>query len=365
MLAELSAAPPPKGLSEVDTNKLLAQILVQPMAGTIEAMRHYPDRRDIQEECAERLQHFCAQDDQNIDKFIHNKGLEPVFRALELHISQQSLLAKCICVLSQVATTHAGRTAISVGGGVRRIVAVMDGCNDPETFESCCGIFADMANNDQNMKLRIGTLGGSSAMLKGMQKYVDNPQVQEQGCFAIRVLVPNTHNQHSIGDMGGIQIVINALQAHLSVENLQVQGCWALCNLAYSHPKNQERVGNLGGLASIMRAMDEHIASSKVQQHGCAAIRNAVANNLTNKQRFVKLRGLEALKHALGRHSENVKVVEQGLWALRDIILDCPPALAQVQELGVIQKVESLGAIHAECSEVCTAVREALDVLRN
>jgi len=362
MLAELSAAPPAKHVSDVDINKLLANILVQPVAGTIEAMRNYPDRQDVQEECAERLLHLCAKDGQNIDKFIQNRGLEPVFRALELHISQHSLLAKCVCILRQVATTNAGRTAISVGGGVKRVVSVMDVCSDPKIFENCCGIFIDMANNDQNMKLRIGTLGGSSAILKGMRQYVENPQVQEQGCSALRVLVPNPHNQHSIGDMEGIQVVIKALQAHLSVVNLQVQGCWALCNLAYSHPKNQERIGEFGGLASIMRAMGEHISSCEVQQHGCAAVRNAVANNVANKQRFLNLKGVEVIKHALERHSENVKVVEQGLWALRDIISDCPTALAQAMEFGMIEKVESLGAMHVECSQVCAAVREALNV---
>jgi len=362
ILAELSAAPQAKSLSEDDKNKLLAQILVQPMAGTIEAMQNSPNERDVQEECADRLQHLCTQDDQNIDKFIQNKGLEPVFRALELHVSQQSLVVKCTCVLRLIATTNAGRTAISVGGGAKRVVTVMDSCNDPKIFENCCRIFTDMANNDQNMKLRIGTLGGSSAILKGMQQYVDNPHVQEQGCSAIRVLVPNTHNQHAIGDMEGIQVVVKALQAHLSVVNLQVQGCWALCNLAYSHPKNQERIGEFGGLASIMQAMGKHIESCEVQEHGCAAIRNAAANNVTNKQRLVNLRGLGAVKHALERHSENVKLVQQGLWAVRDIILDSPPALEQAKELGMIQNVESIGAMHVECSQVCAAVREALNV---
>jgi len=111
-----------------------------------------------------------------------------------------------------------------------------------------------------------------------------------------------------------------------------------------------------------MRAMGEHISSCEVQQHGCAAVRNAVANNVANKQRFLNLKGVEVIKHALERHSENVKVVEQGLWALRDIISDCPTALAQAMEFGMIEKVESLGAMHVECSQVCAAVREALNV---
>jgi len=111
-----------------------------------------------------------------------------------------------------------------------------------------------------------------------------------------------------------------------------------------------------------MQAMGKHIESCEVQEHGCAAIRNAAANNVTNKQRLVNLRGLGAVKHALERHSENVKVVQQGLWAVRDIILDSPPALEQAKELGMIQNVESIGAMHVECSQVCAAVREALNV---
>jgi len=364
--ADLDGAVKDKAKTEADINEALIQVTSQPVLGTIETMQNFTDTKDVQKECAARLQELCAKDGQNIDTLIENNGLEPIVKAMELYLSEETLLATCTSLLQQLANTSAGQTAIAASGGLKVLVAVMNDHSDNcKLFEMCCGIFINMAKHNPNIKMRIGTLGGICSILKGMKENGDSLQVQEQACSVLRVLVPSPQNQGGMTAMGGIKVVINALETHSSAVNLQVEGCWVLRNIAYNHRRNQERIGEYGGLAVIIKAMKEHIASPELQQCGCAALRNSVVLCAVNKEVLVTLLGLHRVKHAIECHSTDVKVVEQGLWAVRDIVADCPSALAQAKEIDVAQQIESLKAVHDGCGQICSACQEALKILRD
>jgi len=366
VVADLNGIVPPAKLkAEADINKVLVQVKLQPVLGTIEIMQDFSDKEVVQEECLQRVQQLFVEDGQNIQAFIDNGGLKPILKAMELHKSQESLLTTYASALRQIASTSAGQTAIASVGGLQATVTVIDDHSEnAKLFETCCQILFSMATHNQKIKMRIGTLGGISAILKGMEKHEDSPQVQQKACSVLRVLVPNSHNQDSMGAKGGIKVVIKALQKYTSVVNLQVEGCRVLCNIAYSHRRNQELVGEHGGLAAVILAMEQHLTSPEVQQHGCAALRNAAANNVANKERIVSLSGLRAVKSAMERHSRDEAVVDQGLWAVRDIVADCPQALAKAHEIDAVQHIESLRASHSGCSQICASSREALKVLQ-
>jgi hypothetical protein len=123
---------------------------------------------------------------------------------------------------------------------------------------------------------------GIGAILHALAQHGDPPDLQEQGCRALRKSASdNDGNNATVVADCGITVVVNAMRRYGDHAGVQEQGCVALLKLARSD-KHKMTIAANGGIDVIVRAMQRHGAHGGVQEHGCASHR-VLARNDENK----------------------------------------------------------------------------------
>ena len=105
---------------------------------------------------------------------------------------------------------------------------------------------------DEN-KVKAGAAGGIEAVVKAINKHINNADVCEQGCGALFYMTVNGKN--------------NTNKTHNESE-------WT--------DENEVKAGAAGGIEAVVKAINTHIDNADVCQFGCGALRNMTVYNGKN-----------------------------------------------------------------------------------
>ena len=78
----------------------------------------------------------------------------------------------------------------------------------------------------------IAYVGGIEMVLHAMSAHPKATLVQENGCWALRVLAQDEDTKVKIASLGGIETALHAMSAHPKATEVQDSGCFALASLA-------------------------------------------------------------------------------------------------------------------------------------
>jgi hypothetical protein len=114
--------------------------------------------------------------------------------------------------------------------------------NDNDAVEkamySLCNLVDSINFNfEENRKIAILS-GGPLAIVKAMRRHENPPEIQQDGCFSLGVLV--TYNvfetQHAILEIGGLKACLSAMKRHSTIPIVQVADCLLIANVC-CHPE--------------------------------------------------------------------------------------------------------------------------------
>jgi hypothetical protein len=200
-------------------------------------------------------------------------------------------------------------------GGIEVILKGMQKYeSDANIQEQGCAVLCNIARDDNIVK--IGNLGGIEVMLNGMKKHKSNANVQEKGFAALSNLAIDDNLDMKIISLGGIEVILNGMKTHENADNVFRSGCMALRNLT-CNIATAEGVGHLGGIQVILNGMKKFENIADIQEQGCGVLRNLVAeNNCINRVIVINLGGIEVIFNALEKHESDAEVQEEGYFVL-------------------------------------------------
>lgn len=105
-----------------------------------------------------------------------------------------------------------------------------------------------------------------------MEKFRDDPILQEAACYAIRTLATCHPNSEMLVEFGAGSLIQQCMVRHLDDEGVQKAACsavWSLCGTE----GNGERLWKAGLAQSVIQAMQRHPRVAKIQEYGCGVIR--------------------------------------------------------------------------------------------
>jgi hypothetical protein len=207
--------------------------------------------------------------------------------------------------------------------------------------EQGCWALRILAMNADS-KVKAAHSGGIAMVISAMSKHEGHAGVQEHGCAALRILAMNADNKVKVSEAGGIEVVISAMSKHKGHAGVQELGSWALRIFAMN-ADNKVKVAQVGGIDVVISAMWNYEGHAGVQKQGCAALR-ILAVNADNKVKIAQAGGIEMVVSAMSKHEGHAGVQEHGCAALG--------VLAFNAEIGV--KVAQAGGIEA----VITGIRK-------
>jgi hypothetical protein len=102
--------------------------------------------------------------------------------------------------------------------------------------------------------MSIAARHGIETIASTMAKHSNIPEVQQNGCAALRNLAQNNNaNRVSIAANHGIEAIVSAMKAHNKISEVQEYGCGALGNLACSDA-NRVSLSTKHGIEVIVSA---------------------------------------------------------------------------------------------------------------
>eukprot|EP00939_MAST-03C_sp_MAST-3C-sp1_P001128 g1128.t1 len=183
-------------------------------------------------------------------------------------------------------------------------------------------------------------LDGISAILRAMETYKKNEDVQKKACTALGNLAGGDNREHfiyylekspgeniacdnenkkQIAKEGGITAVLQAMKVHETSEGVQERACRALGNIALLNYENSNHTVKEGGVTAILRAMKTHEMSANVQGWACRALGDLIFSFFANEDDFERnvaqiVGCIATVIHAMKKHKLSAHVQK---WACR------------------------------------------------
>jgi hypothetical protein len=132
-------------------------------------------------------------------------------------------------------------------------------------------------------------------IIRGMEQFIQNVDVQEMGSWSIWFLAADDDLQALIASHGGVEAILSAMRSHPLVAAVQEAACAALSNLAHYQGDNQVLIAAKGGIECLVEAMRVHSGLQKLQEHACATLANLASNNAVDNGKIVEAGGVERI----------------------------------------------------------------------
>lgn len=180
---------------------------------------------------------------------------------------------ECIVTRTQnVSTLHIKDSGV--------IQAVVDGMASTSSayseyvLRSACVTFSRIAAGNAANSLEICSAGGIAEMLKTIQRYPENLEIQNLVINALGniALSGGAEAQNAIWSKGGVEAVVQAMRGSIKNSTIQEQGCFALSTIAADVADIKVHAIRSGALVAIAAAMDRYGKFYEVQRDGCRAI---------------------------------------------------------------------------------------------
>ncbi|EED95504.1 predicted protein [Thalassiosira pseudonana CCMP1335] len=167
-----------------------------------------------------------------------------------------------------------------------------------------CGVLWSLSM-DENDRKNIAQLGGCQAILHAMLVFMEEESVQVMALGALKVLSFDSTGKGKLRLQDASVVVADSMEKHMNNPTVQSEGCAIICNLAMESNQTVQRV-NEKEIAAIVSAILAHPDSLDVHEGACFALMN-LASSAANVEVIRKNGNVQlALDFAFQQHPDAV-----------------------------------------------------------
>ncbi|KAJ5076593.1 protein aardvark [Anaeramoeba ignava] len=222
-------------------------------------------------------------------------------------------------------------------GGIETIIKSMENFpNEPEIQENAILAFSSICEKKENRSSFVN-LGGIPPIIKILTNFPNLYEVIINALLILVFVVSNPRVAKQIEEFQGIKAIIKTFQKFKEGEIITRLCALNLANFCAESEVNRIKIRDLNGIELIIEEMKKHQFSDN-QEFCCLALFN-LAGNSTNRIKITENGGVSLLLKALTNHGNSVNLNFYAIKALSRLSL-YSEAKNQIQNLNVWRIVE-------------------------
>eukprot|EP00753_Platysulcus_tardus_P001120 PLAT11077.1.p1 GENE.PLAT11077.1~~PLAT11077.1.p1 ORF type:complete len:1403 (-),score=634.28 PLAT11077.1:73-4116(-) len=245
------------------------------LGGVVNAMRSYPDNRQLQHDGLFSLFHLAG-DVNNKEQLGRGGAIAAAVHCMRCAPRDKELLATGIKLLTSLyIKCSSNKSRLGEEGAVEAAVRVMkEFMSDAAMLVMCVRLLQGMSVKHAENKKLIGRKAAIDTTIVAMQRHRRTLNVQAICCRLLVSLSMEDHNARLMGRKGAIKSLLLSITAHIGDASLVASALWALDNLAVANPWNQARIVQDRGLPPLVRCMLLHKTNRDVQSSAVRIMTN-------------------------------------------------------------------------------------------
>ncbi|KAL7564053.1 hypothetical protein ACA910_006957 [Epithemia clementina (nom. ined.)] len=195
--------------------------------------------------------------------------------------------------------------------------------DDPRAVENALTQVADLSYGNPNAgpnRVTISLTGGLLAIVKALQRFPRDPEVQAAGGRALQNLALDQNNKSGIAGAGGIDILVKAMTDFPQHEGVQMGGCGTFQNLVWGNDENRMNILKAGGIPLLIKAMYIHEDASEIQEWACGAVYLLSVGEKEVQHALFENKALSAIANTLENNRGDGGILEKGRSALARLL---------------------------------------------
>jgi hypothetical protein len=297
------------------------------------------------------------------------------------------LSAACAALSGLTFNNVRGQEIVAENGGVSAVIDAMKSCDRPRLQENGCLAIGTMCWHTE-LKSAVVALGGTSVVLRALERHYLLPGVAKNGCRAIAQIAFNCEKFSDFVDGTSmtfgpdvrmeniIQLLIKVMLQHPHHDRTQMHCCAALSVLCWASPQNAKILLDFDGYAAVVEAARLHPHNSDIQLHACRVFSNVSAvplndcfaatqqicsamerfpsaadvqeeacralvalslNSIRNKDKMLECHAAELVIEAIRRFPESTSIQQEACNALAHLAYEHQALNMRVTELNGVQ----------------------------
>jgi len=212
---------------------------------------------------------------------------------------------KLIMVYSRAEINHRYITKIN---GINMVIKTMQ--NFPTDFdvqEQACRALINIGTTDKNRKV-IAKEGGVEVVLTCLKNGSTSTSLCTAACWCLRNISVDDGNRKLICQQNGLELITKIMQNNATNLQLQTQACWAIENISIKEDA-REYVASTGAIKALLTGMRSFPSDRKLQEACCWAL-SSLATSAKARELIRKDAGIELLM-AASKNFPNVEVIQK------------------------------------------------------
>lgn len=156
--------------------------------------------------------------------------------------------------------------------------ANQDFYSDIPTQSGACGVLWSLSMAPADRK-HVAQLGGCKAILNAMLAHVNVVALQVMALGALKVLSFDDTSKNILRSRGALSIVGDVMQKHLDNPTIQSEGCVTLGNLSVDSASQSVIPVSLSVIDAIIKAMLGHPDSLEVHESACFTLMSLASSS--------------------------------------------------------------------------------------
>lgn len=219
---------------------------------------------------------------------------------------------------------------------VQELARSMSSVQEPKSAAQRCSNLGKMAEVTTEETITASV----NAIVEAMVIFHDEPEVQKEGCRALRrlssVSIPNAPLSPCGGDdinvnfqncsaiarhSGGINAVLKAMKMKVNSMSRQVhrEGIRVIRNVLCAHPECKSAIYDCNGVETIIFVMKSNMDSTHVQEDACIVLWSIAFKDAQVQQQILQCAGIQALIESMSNHIAIERIQYHGCGALHTL----------------------------------------------
>ena len=195
--------------------------------------------------------------------------------------------------------------------------------DDPRVVEDALTKVANLSYGNANAgpnRVTISLTGGLLAIVKALQKFSKDPEVQAAGGRALQNLALDQNNKSGIASSGGINMLVKAMKEFPNHEGVQLGGCGTFQNLIWGNDGNRLQILKAGGIPVLVNAINQHADATELLEWACGAVYLLSVGEKEVRDALFEHHALSAVATALENNRGEGGLLEKGRNALARLL---------------------------------------------
>lgn len=298
-------------LPEPDPKRVMVR-LVDELFVKIFSMDKNIDNAQVQLEACEAIEKLALKDDMYSSVFVKRNKHVSILNAMDRYKNNVQLLLAACSALSILARNVNDKVIIKSANVFSQIITIMRVNNSNVQLQ--VALFNTIYNIYTTDSGKIMTW---DSFMTVMNNHLDNKHVQEAALFLYYVLLTKNESTRSMFMRKNAHIsILRAMDKYTDDVNLQFRCCIIIQNLVHN---NEAELINANVHISILRAMDRHIDCEQLQKVSCELMKELAKNN---KVELINANVHISILRAMDRYVSNARLQIAACFIMVELAID-------------------------------------------